>query len=182
MPESASGETAHEHELRLNGMRANPKHRLEASASSDLLYRTVCLHLSSDMLQSWLRERSRACAMPSRKSCRTSYFRRYSYTRNKGVRIVHDALHDTGYLHVSPRPLHVRGWLLHTLACDTSNAGARVKPTSHRYGNAAQGEVTMAADVRQQVTDGQHSNQGSMCKSVSGSIFLWQPCAWCGHP
>ena len=29
-----------------------------------------------------------------------------------GVRIlVHDVLHDTGYVHVPPRSLHVRGWL-----------------------------------------------------------------------
>ena len=44
-----------------------------------------------------------------------------------GARIlVHDVLHDTGYLHVPPRSPHVRGWLLRKPCRDTSNASARV--------------------------------------------------------
>jgi hypothetical protein len=58
--EPAHDEHEHEHEQRLNGMRANPKHCPEASASSNLLYCAACLRISSNLLQSWLLERSRA--------------------------------------------------------------------------------------------------------------------------
>jgi hypothetical protein len=85
--EGASGETAHEHEQRLNGMRANPKHRPEASASFNLLYYTICLRISSDLLQSWLRERTRAPVMSICRSCQTPTFEDIA-AHNKGVRIV----------------------------------------------------------------------------------------------
>jgi hypothetical protein len=56
--------------------------------------------------------------LPMSRSCACQLLLLYSVRLHTlGARIlVHDVLHDTGYMHVTPRPLRVPGWLLQSPA------------------------------------------------------------------